>query len=328
MRDRCKKNILWEMGTANHDWNIVKLVVKRNFKDLPAGNPDVADELLKKFASVTHCRLDREHLKSVPILEFLPYLTNLYLQCNEIEEMSNFSVLPGLRFLTLAENGITKIAGIKNLPRLGFLDLSENRISSLDFKEFPDSLLILNISDNPCTDSATFRDDVIQNLPKLKSLDGQSVNAAVDTSDNESDESSDEDTVENPPFQHNSVAEETLTEKNLYDDLSAQVNNSFQDFVDAMNEREKQLQNDFTEFTSIRPSSARDREMTDKEITALEREVANITILKPIDASKKLTPKPPLRSRSNKPRKRPVSGGANTTKVRIPGARPFRRIVR
>lgn len=315
-----------EMGTTNHDRNIVKLVVKRNVKDLTSIGPD-ADELLRKAATISHCRLDRELLKSVPFLDFLPCLTNLYLQCNEIQEMSNFSGLPGLRFLTLAENKITTIKGIKNLPRLGFLDLTENRIASVDFTEIPDSLVIMNISDNPCSELASFRDDVIQNLPKLKSLDGHSMDVTEDASSSESDESSEEDVIDDSPPQHPQVENETG--KDFYDDLSARMNDSYQNFLDAMNEREKQLENDFTEFTSILPSTDKRKEMSNQEIAALEREVANITILKPIDASKKLVPRPPLGSKSNvRSRKRPVSGGANTTKVRTPGARPFRRVVK
>ena len=65
--------------------------------------------------------------------------------------------LKNLMFLTLASNKIKQIEGLAHFKKLGFLDLSDNLITSFDIDELPQSLTILNLSGNPCTDLPDYR---------------------------------------------------------------------------------------------------------------------------------------------------------------------------
>lgn len=77
-----------------------------------------------------------------------------------------------------------------DLQYLQFLDLSENLIETLKLDEFPQSLLILNLCGNPCTNQDGYRKTVIEALPLLLDLDKQPIIERW-TSDEE-DKSSDE----------------------------------------------------------------------------------------------------------------------------------------
>ncbi|XP_059989599.1 leucine-rich repeat-containing protein 46 isoform X1 [Lagenorhynchus albirostris] len=111
---------------------------------------------------------------------------------NKIERIENLACVPSLRFLSLAGNRIRQVENLRDLPHLQFLDLSENLIEILKLDEFPESLLILNLTGNSCTNQESYRRLVTEALPLLLDLDGQPV-AERWTSDEEDKASSNED---------------------------------------------------------------------------------------------------------------------------------------
>ncbi|XP_026950604.1 leucine-rich repeat-containing protein 46 isoform X5 [Sagmatias obliquidens] len=111
---------------------------------------------------------------------------------NKIERIENLACVPSLRFLSLAGNRIRQVENLRDLPHLQFLDLSENLIEILKLDEFPESLLILNLTGNSCTNQESYRRLVTEALPLLLDLDGQPV-AERWTSDEEDQASSNED---------------------------------------------------------------------------------------------------------------------------------------
>uniref|UniRef100_A0A8D0XH16 Leucine rich repeat containing 46 n=1 Tax=Sus scrofa TaxID=9823 RepID=A0A8D0XH16_PIG len=111
---------------------------------------------------------------------------------NKIQRIENLACVPSLRFLSLAGNRIRQVENLRDLPYLQFLDLSENLIEILKLDEFPESLLILNLTGNSCTNQEGYRKLVTEALPLLLDLDGQPVSERW-TSDEEDEASSDED---------------------------------------------------------------------------------------------------------------------------------------
>uniref|UniRef100_A0A2I3SGL6 Leucine rich repeat containing 46 n=1 Tax=Pan troglodytes TaxID=9598 RepID=A0A2I3SGL6_PANTR len=110
---------------------------------------------------------------------------------NKIQQIENLACIPSLRFLSLAGNQIRQVENLLDLPCLQFLDLSENLIETLKLDEFPQSLLILNLSGNSCTNQDGYRELVTEALPLLLDLDGQPVVERW-ISDEEDEASSDE----------------------------------------------------------------------------------------------------------------------------------------
>ncbi|XP_054939021.1 leucine-rich repeat-containing protein 46 [Physeter macrocephalus] len=127
------------------------------------------------LAELQTVRLDREGITTIRNLEGLQNLHSLYLQGNKIERIENLACVPSLRFLSLAGNQIRQVENLRDLPHLQFLDLSENLIEILKLDEFPESLLILNLTGNSCTNQDGYRKLVTEALPLLLDLDRQPV---------------------------------------------------------------------------------------------------------------------------------------------------------
>ncbi|XP_040101500.1 leucine-rich repeat-containing protein 46 isoform X3 [Oryx dammah] len=144
------------------------------------------------LAELQTVRLDREGITTIRNLEGLQNLHSLYLQGNKIQQIENLACVPSLRFLSLAGNQIRQVENLRDLPHLQFLDLSENLIETLKLDEFPESLLILNLTGNNCTNQDGYRKLLTEALPLLLDLDGQPV-AERWTSDEEDTALSDED---------------------------------------------------------------------------------------------------------------------------------------
>ncbi|XP_074835314.1 leucine-rich repeat-containing protein 46 isoform X2 [Carettochelys insculpta] len=187
------------------------LVAQRNLR-CPAekGTPE---STAKALASLLTVRLDRENICTINNLQGLREVRSLYLQqarsyfgfevksdpflwqvvsrerCvlrkdkgskegrNQIETIENLSCLPNLRFLSLAGNRIRALENLQDLKQLQFLDLSQNQIKTLDPDELPQSLLILNLLGNGCTNQAGYRELVLGALPRLKMLDAQLISS-------------------------------------------------------------------------------------------------------------------------------------------------------
>ncbi|XP_003131580.2 leucine-rich repeat-containing protein 46 [Sus scrofa] len=166
------------------------LITKRNLT-FPE-DEDLSEKMFHTLAELQTVRLDREGITTIRNLEGLQNLHSLYLQGNKIQRIENLACVPSLRFLSLAGNRIRQVENLRDLPYLQFLDLSENLIEILKLDEFPESLLILNLTGNSCTNQEGYRKLVTEALPLLLDLDGQPVSERW-TSDEEDEASSDED---------------------------------------------------------------------------------------------------------------------------------------
>ena len=104
--------------------------------------------------SMSHLRLDREKIRVIENLEcFSAKLTHLYLQHNRIEH----------------------ITGLLCLEKLKFLCLSHNKIKQIDMDELPKGIIAIYLDGNPCTQSSDYPLNLIASLPKLKSVDFESI---------------------------------------------------------------------------------------------------------------------------------------------------------
>uniref|UniRef100_A0A667I6J0 Leucine-rich repeat-containing protein 46 n=1 Tax=Lynx canadensis TaxID=61383 RepID=A0A667I6J0_LYNCA len=166
------------------------LITKRNLA-FPE-DEDLSEKMFHTLAELQTVRLDREGITAISNLEGLQNLHSLYLQANKIQRIENLACIPSLRFLSLAGNQIRQVENLHDLPHLQFLDLSENLIETLKLDEFPQSLLILNLSGNSCTNRDGYRELVTEALPLLLDLDKQPVLERW-ASDEEDKDSSDED---------------------------------------------------------------------------------------------------------------------------------------
>ncbi|XP_027481705.1 leucine-rich repeat-containing protein 46 isoform X3 [Zalophus californianus] len=165
------------------------LITKRNLA-FPE-DEDLSEKMFHTLAELQTVRLDREGITTIGNLEGLQNLHSLYLQANKIQRIENLACIPSLRFLSLAGNQIKQVENLRDLPHLQFLDLSENLIETLKLDEFPQSLLILNLTGNSCTNQDRYRELVTEALPLLLDLDKQPVLERW-TSDEEEKASGDE----------------------------------------------------------------------------------------------------------------------------------------
>nr|XP_004655844.2 leucine-rich repeat-containing protein 46 [Jaculus jaculus] len=149
------------------------LITKRNLTFLE--DEDLSEKMFHTIAELETVRLDREGITTIKNLEGLQNVHSLYLQANKIQRIENLPCIPSLRFLSLAGNQIRKVENLLNLQHLQFLDLSENLIETLNLDQLPESLLILNLLGNPCTNQDGYRKMVIGALPLLLDLDRQPV---------------------------------------------------------------------------------------------------------------------------------------------------------
>ncbi|XP_007940370.1 leucine-rich repeat-containing protein 46 [Orycteropus afer afer] len=166
------------------------LITKRNLT-FPE-DEDLSEKMFHTLAELQTVRLDREGITFIRNLESLQNIHSLYLQLNKIQQIENLACIPSLRFLSLAGNRIRQVENLRDLPHLQFLDLSENLIETLKLDEFPQSLLILNLTGNSCTKQNGYREMVTRALPLLLDLDGQPVPERW-ASDEEEKASGDED---------------------------------------------------------------------------------------------------------------------------------------
>lgn len=155
------------------------LITKRNLT-FPE-DEDLSEKMFHTIAELQTVRLDREGITTIMNLEGLQNLHSLYLQANKIQRIENLACIPSLRFLSLAGNRIRQVENLRDLPHLQFLDLSENLIEKLKLDEFPQSLLILNLTGNSCTNQDGYRELVIGALPLLMDLDRQPVSERWDS---------------------------------------------------------------------------------------------------------------------------------------------------
>ncbi|XP_055476305.1 leucine-rich repeat-containing protein 46 [Psammomys obesus] len=163
------------------------LITKRNLT-FPE-DEDLSEKMFQTLDELETVRLDREGITSIGNLESLRNIHSLYLQSNKIQRIENLACIASLRFLSLAGNQIKQVENLLDLQYLQFLDLSENLIETLKLDELPQSLLILNLCGNPCTNQDGYRKMVIEALPLLLDLDKQPI---MERWTSDEDKSSDE----------------------------------------------------------------------------------------------------------------------------------------
>ncbi|CAI9616934.1 unnamed protein product, partial [Staurois parvus] len=154
---------------------ILAAILRRNAT--PTIHEATQDDLSSELQCLQTVRLDREGITKLSNLEAVNKAHSLYLQENQIKTIENVEVLQDLQFLNLSGNKIEKIQNLRCLQNLQFLALSNNLIQKLNAGELPQSLLILDLSGNPCTKTKGYRQQVLDALPLLQELDGETVRA-------------------------------------------------------------------------------------------------------------------------------------------------------
>ncbi|XP_006971939.2 leucine-rich repeat-containing protein 46 [Peromyscus maniculatus bairdii] len=167
------------------------LITKRNLT-FPE-DEDLSEKIFCTLDELETVRLDREGITSIRNLECLRNIHSLYLQSNKIQRIENLACITSLRFLSLAGNQIRQVENLLDLQYLQFLDLSDNLIDVLKLDELPQSLLILNLCGNACTNQNGYRKMVIGALPLLLDLDKQPILERWTSEDDDDEESLDDD---------------------------------------------------------------------------------------------------------------------------------------
>ncbi|NXL94662.1 LRC23 protein, partial [Alectura lathami] len=161
---------------------------------------------IKNMEGITHPRLANLSLKgnkiqtALGLSQALPSLHILELRGNKLESTAGLS-LPRLKNLYLAQNAIRSLEGLEALEQLTTLHLRDNELQTLDgFSSCMKRLQYLNLRnngissfqevaklqvlpmlqalvllDNPCSDEADYRQEVLIQLPHLQRLDKESV---------------------------------------------------------------------------------------------------------------------------------------------------------
>ncbi|XP_069809356.1 leucine-rich repeat-containing protein 46 isoform X2 [Dendropsophus ebraccatus] len=133
-------------------------------------------------------RLDREGITVLKNLEMVKEVQSLYLQENQIKKIENLDVLKNLRFLSLSWNRVEEIQNLRGLTSLQFLDISHNLIKRLDASELPQSLLILDLTGNSCTKAKEYKQQILEALPFIQKLDGETVRDSLSDDEDEEEE--------------------------------------------------------------------------------------------------------------------------------------------
>lgn len=129
--------------------------------------------------------LHQYEIEKIELLEqYCRHLRILYLQNNVIGRMENLNKLKELDYLNLALNNISLIEGIERCESLRKLDLTLNFIDLEDLERSMvnlrnrDSIRILHLTGNPCTDwKQGYRKFVLAMVPQLEDLDGITITA-------------------------------------------------------------------------------------------------------------------------------------------------------
>ncbi|XP_066443319.1 leucine-rich repeat-containing protein 46 isoform X2 [Eleutherodactylus coqui] len=153
--------------------SMLRVMARRNLGASVHGGTQ--EELSQALLHLHTVRLDREGITTMKNLELVKEVQSLYLQENQIKKIENVEVLKHLRFLSLSCNRLEEIRNFQYMTNLLFLDVSQNLIKKLDASELPQSLLILDLTGNPCTKAKDYRQQILDTLPFLQQLDGETV---------------------------------------------------------------------------------------------------------------------------------------------------------
>ena len=103
--------------------------------------------------------------KELELISQLTRLQTLFLNNNQIQDISFLENLSQLKDLNLSDNHIQDISFLKNLSQLKELDLSSNKIQDISFLQYLSQLKSLNLSKNHIQDYS-----FLENQSQLKSL--------------------------------------------------------------------------------------------------------------------------------------------------------------
>lgn len=125
--------------------------------------------------------LPGQGIREITALDQCPNIRHLNLSRNSIGKIKGLDQCQSLVYLNLAYNQITQVEGLATCVLLKRLDLTGNRVNSMSSLSHLQSLpTLLHVSfqtfglldPNPICATATYREELLALLPKLKSLDG------------------------------------------------------------------------------------------------------------------------------------------------------------
>lgn len=129
---------------------------------------------LWSFVNLTKLQMDNNIVERIEGLEMLVNLEWLDLSFNNIEVIEGLDKLTKLKDLTLSNNRISKIENMDSLSQLHVFSIGNNSLKQLDnvvyLRRFK-FLRTLNLSGNPFSEEANYKEYVIAHLPELVYLD-------------------------------------------------------------------------------------------------------------------------------------------------------------
>jgi Leucine-rich repeat (LRR) protein len=135
--------------------------------------------------------LPGQGIREIAALDQCPNIRHLNLSRNSIGKIKGLEQCTSLVYLNLGYNQITQVEGLSACTLLKRLDLTGNRVASMGSLSHLQTLpVLLHVSfqtfglldPNPICGTASYRQEILALLPKLKSLDGHRRNAQVITS--------------------------------------------------------------------------------------------------------------------------------------------------
>ncbi|XP_022802864.1 dynein regulatory complex subunit 3-like [Stylophora pistillata] len=171
------KNAVEEQGPKGEAGRIAKqegidfgdvLSLRLDFKNI------LKIDNLWSLVNLTKLQMDNNIIERIEGLDLLVNLEWLDLSFNNIEIIEGLDKLTKMKDLTLYNNRISKIENMESLTQLHVFSIGNNSLKQLDnviyLRKFK-SLRTLNLSGNPFSEEANYKEYVIAHLPDLVYLD-------------------------------------------------------------------------------------------------------------------------------------------------------------
>jgi hypothetical protein len=136
---------------------------------------DMVQQIKDQYPNIKSLNLSNNPIEVIENLELLTTLLSLNISHNKLTSMNGLNAAKNLETIDVSSNQISTCDGISKLTSLKTLNLSKNQISDLSQIEKLRqnvSLKELNLIGNPVTQIENYREQVLDILPDLKSLDG------------------------------------------------------------------------------------------------------------------------------------------------------------
>jgi oligoribonuclease (3'-5' exoribonuclease) len=132
--------------------------------------------------SLVKLKLDNNKIFKLEHIDQLVHLQWLDLSFNNIEKIEGLENLTQLTDLSLFNNIISELEGLDTLQQLSALSVGNNQISALDtvmyLRQIP-SIRILNLSGNPISNDADYKQYVLAHIKNLRYLDYRLIDAGA-----------------------------------------------------------------------------------------------------------------------------------------------------